>query len=414
MFRTMSACGKPRSLLPVKAATTISSLSAGSLRTVPSQVSPANTTRYGVSTVSSQSGTRKVAVRASGSTAERATSFQPPSWISNVASLPSASSGARRAFSFSTPLLSVCIANMIGPSFRSGWAVTRLPDTFQSANHKRSVPPALVPRLSAQPVSRISCSAGGESGIGPLLETSARPPVSQPGSTSRETSCAPEAVSRRSVRRAKSPDDSAWSDKLASDSNAPSCYRRRIIGRSDEQASVRCHPAVQADPAYGAVAIVVERSADSHPEAGPAVSERLAGRFDAPDADARREGAAGRVDLAGQQEHVAVPARSEVLQTPFSQPPVLQRVGPVLRADPRAFDRWVELALEGRRAGAAADQRQPAGCQRQEESANDRHRAQGNRRSPPPATGAQLPVPRRARQSAMSAGIGPVASSLIR
>ena len=242
----MSACGKPRSLLPVNAATTISSLSTGSLRTVPSQMSPWNTTLYGVSAVSSQSGTRKLAVRASGSTAARATSFQPPSWISSVASLSGTSTGARMAFSFSTPLLSVCMANMIGPSFRSGCALTRLPDTFQSSNQTRNVPPARVPDLSAQPVSRISCSSGGESGIGPLLETSAKPPASQPGSTSRETSCVPEAVSRRKVSRAIAPAGAASRDKAASDSNAPSATGEESSGepmkRRPSEATPQCSP----------------------------------------------------------------------------------------------------------------------------------------------------------------------------
>ena len=125
------------------------------------------------------------------------------------------------AFSLRTFLLSVCIANMIGPNSRSGNWSSLLPDTLQSSNHIRSMPPRRVPGFRAHPVSRISCSSGGDDPTLPALETSAMPPVSQFASTTRASSSMPSAVSARNVRLYPPADGSASSERSAPVSNAP-------------------------------------------------------------------------------------------------------------------------------------------------------------------------------------------------
>ena len=133
---TTSACGKPRSLFPVKAATTVRAFDRGSRRMVPSNVAgavcpfvsrDAYETRYSWSLASSQFVRRKVAVRASGSMLARPASRHPTALpCARTESLTSCDSdgptGAICAVSFITRRLRVYCVNRIGPKARSSWA----------------------------------------------------------------------------------------------------------------------------------------------------------------------------------------------------------------------------------------------------------------------------------------------------
>ena len=98
-------------------------------------------------------------------------------------------------------------------------------------------------------------------------------------------------------------------------------------------------PTFKPSPRNGAVAVVVELSADADPEAGESVPERnsISVFLEPAELDARPEIARGQSELSGQQENVSVASSDNVLDAAVRKAPILYRVGPVFWPDPNAL-----------------------------------------------------------------------------
>ncbi len=191
---------------------------------------------------------RNVAVRESGSIDERAIVFQPVRSTWSATSLPGSSTGAICAVSFSARRLSVWSANRIGPKARSSRASTMPPETCQSRNQNRIVPPRCVPARSPKP-GRIEVSRGDGS-TGPEWLTRATPPYGQPQGTLSEGTTV---------------------TRLSSRAGPKAVYWRRHY----EQPAVRGDARTDAATTHGAVAVVAEVTADAEAEADKALVQRL-------------------------------------------------------------------------------------------------------------------------------------------
>ena len=73
---------------------------------------------------------------------------------------------------------------------------------------------------------------------------------------------------------------------------------------------------------------------DAHAKSGEPALERRAILFQAPQPHPHRQGARLIGDLVCKQEDITIAARDKTLDAAISQPPILERIRPELRADP--------------------------------------------------------------------------------
>ena len=123
-------------------------------------------------------------------------------------------------------------------------------------------------------------------------------------------------------------------------------FRIGFFGLCDEKASVGGKTGVEPVASDGAVAIVVERSPYAEAETGEALFERRGVVLDSSELNAHFQVAGLGADFAGQQEDVAVAAGGHEFEPAGFDAPVLHGVGPVIGADPDAFDAGGPVAFE--------------------------------------------------------------------